>query len=103
MFISLSWLGMLILLLPFEMNCKVIWLSVWDVSKNDYTNTCISFDEGCSYRTRFRNAPCLSELLQEKNMIKPRAGVWDMESGSVFLLDVAVHLEVELNDWIPKE
>lgn len=82
MFISLSWLGMLILLLPFEMNCKVIWLSVWDVSKNDYTNTCISFDEGYSYRTRFRNAPRLSELLQEKKkeMIKPRALVSEIRS-----------------------
>lgn len=66
MFIPLSCLGMLILLLPFKMNCKVIWLSVWDVSKNDYTNTCISFDEGHSYTTRFRNAPRLSELLKEK-------------------------------------
>lgn len=36
-------------------------------------------------------------------MIKPRAGVWDTESGSGFLLDVAVHLEVELNARIPKE
>lgn len=33
MFISLSWLRMLILLLPFKMNCKVMWLSVWNVSK----------------------------------------------------------------------
>lgn len=57
---------MLIPLLPFKMNCKVIWLSVWDVSKNDYTNTCISFDEGHSYRTRFRIATHLSELLKEK-------------------------------------
>lgn len=57
---------MLILLLPFKMNCKVIRLSVWDVSKNDCTNTCVSFDEGHSYRTRFRIAPRLSELLKEK-------------------------------------
>lgn len=86
MFIPLSCLGMLILLLPFKMNCKVIWLSVWDVSKNDYTNTCISFDEGHSYTTRFRNAPRLSELLKEKKkkkeMIKWRACALDTESGA---------------------
>lgn len=62
---------MLILLLPFKMNCKVIQLSVWDVSKNDYINTCISFDEGHSYRTRFGIAPHLSKLLKQKKKKKP--------------------------------
>jgi len=66
MFISLSWLRMLILLLPFKMNCKVIWLRVWDVSKNDYTNACISFDEGHICKTMFRITPHLSELSKGK-------------------------------------
>lgn len=36
-------------------------------------------------------------------MIKPRAGVLDIEPGAGFLLGAAVHLEVELNSLIPKD
>lgn len=36
-------------------------------------------------------------------MIKPRAGVLDIEPGAGFLLGAALHLEVELSTPIPKD
>lgn len=94
---------MLILLLPFKMNCKVIQLSVWDVSKNDYTNTCISFDEGHSYKTRFGIAPRLSELLTEKRKYKTKTWCVRYRAEAGILSGGAAHLEVELNTLIPKD